>query len=318
MPHAVDTTGLENFREVNIPTIPDRKCIDVLIRQADNHLLTVLDERESIHPGKPSYVLIRLGPIASGGRVPVESNSKPYTSLKVNTCNCKESNYELKSQIKSLKETLREYKLEGEVTQPSRNDEKARELVERDIKVVNDRYEISVPLNMEVVKSLPNNFDYALERTKAVRSSALKNDTLKQTLLETFRELIDEKWIVPVDRNATTGKVWYLPFFVTKQEKARVVYDGAATFRGKCLNQAVLAGTNLLNNLAEVLIRFRIGQYACIADLSKSFFQVAIPETQRDLFRIIWFKDNDIDIGENQPFVLRDTFGALTQALTLP
>ena len=46
LPHAEDTAGLENFKEVNIPTIPKRKCIDVLIGQADNHLLTVLDERE--------------------------------------------------------------------------------------------------------------------------------------------------------------------------------------------------------------------------------------------------------------------------------
>ena len=105
-----------------------------------------------------------------------------------------------------------------------------------------------------------------------------------------------------MDRNATTGKVWYLCSFVTKQEKARVVYDGVATFKGKCLNQAVLAGTNLLNNFVEVLIHFRVGRYACIADLSKCFFQVAIPETQRDLFRIIWFKDNDIDFGEKQTF----------------
>ena len=77
--------------------------------------------------------------------------------------------------------------------------------------------------------------------------------------------------------------MWYLSFFVTKQKKARVVYDGAATFTGKCRNQAVLAGTNLQNNLVEVLIRFRIGRYACIADLSKCFFQVAIPEKQGDL-----------------------------------
>ena len=102
------------------------------------------------------------------------------TSLKVNTCNCKESNYALKSQIKSFKETLRKYELENEVTQPSRNEEKARELVERDIKVVNNRYEIPVPLNMEVVKSLPNNFDYALERTKAVRYSALESKLLRK------------------------------------------------------------------------------------------------------------------------------------------
>ena len=36
---------------------------------------------------------------------------------------------------------------------------------------------------------------------------------------------------------------WYLPYFVTKQGKPRVVYDGVATFGGVCLklNQAVLA-----------------------------------------------------------------------------
>ena len=77
--------------------------------------------------------------------------------------------------------------------------------------------------------------------------------------------------------------MWYLSFFVTKQEKTRAVYDGAATFTCKCRNQAVLAGTNLQNDLVEVLIRFRIGRYACIADLSKCFFQVVMPETQRDL-----------------------------------
>ena len=62
------------------------------------------------------------------------------------------------------------------------------------------------------------------------------------------------------------------------------MYDGAATFLGVSLNQAVLAGTNLLSNLVEVLTRFRLGKFACIADLSKCFFQVAVPEAQRDLF----------------------------------
>ena len=95
--------------------------------------------------------------------------------------------------------------------------------------------------------------------------------------------------------------VWYLPFFVTKQDKPRVVYDGAATVAGVSLNQVVLAGTNLLNNLVEVLTRFRLGKFAAMEDLSKCFFQVAKPEKQRDLFRIIWFRNNDLD-GEPQVF----------------
>jgi len=74
-----------------------------------------------------------------------------------------------------------------------------------------------------------------------------------------------------------------LPFFVGKQGKPCVVYDGVATVAGVSLNQAVLAGTNSLNNLMEVLTLFHLGKYACMADLS-------LPESQRDLFQIIWFK----------------------------
>ena len=135
-----------------------------------------------------------------------------------------------------------------------------------------------------------------------MRCSALKDSDLKRTLTDTFGELIDEVWIVPVEENSSSGPTRYLPSFVTKQDKARVVYDGAALHRGMSLNQAVLGGANRLNNFVEVLIRFRLGRYACIANLSKCFFQVSLPRAQRDLFRIIWFKGNDIDSGKLQTF----------------
>ena len=76
----------------------------------------------------------------------------------------------------------------------------------------------------------------------------------------------------------------------------------AAKVGGTCLNQAVLAGPNLLNNLMEVLARFRLGKFACMADLSKCFFQIAMPEEQRNLFRIIWFKDNNLNGGDLQVY----------------
>ena len=96
--------------------------------------------------------------------------------------------------------------------------------------------------------------------------------------------------------------IWYLPFFVTRTDKPRVVHDGAAMFNGMSLNHIVLAGENLLNNLVEVLIRFRLGKYACVADVSKRFFQVGIPSDQQDLFRIVWYKNNDLDKGKPQIF----------------
>ena len=68
------------------------------------------------------------------------------------------------------------------------------------------------------------------------------------------------------------------------------------------MNQVVQAGTNLLNNFVEVLGRFRLGKYACMADLSKRFFQMVVPEAQQDLLHIIGFKNSDLEGGEPQVF----------------
>ena len=87
---------------------------------------------------------------------------------------------------------------------------------------------------------------------------------------------------------------------MTKSVKPRVVYDGAATVNGVSLNQLVLAGENLLNGLVEVLTRFRMGKYACVTDLSRCFFQIKISTDQRDLFCLVWFKDNDLDNTDTQ------------------
>ena len=44
LPDVVDTARLDNFKEVNNPTISEPTCIDVLIEQVDNHLLKALNE----------------------------------------------------------------------------------------------------------------------------------------------------------------------------------------------------------------------------------------------------------------------------------
>ena len=141
-----------------------------------------------------------------------------------------------------------------------------------------------------------------LRATMSLRRKALGVLSLNRTLTDTFQELLAERWLTHVQKIKVDGPTWYFPFFVTKQEKSRVVYDGAATFKDMCLNHAVLPGTNLLNRLTDVLTRFCLGRFGCMADLSKCFFQICIPEDQQDLFRLVWFKDNDIKLGEIEVF----------------
>ena len=104
-----------------------------------------------------------------------------------------------------------------------------------------------------------------------MRRTACKNPQLKQTLTDTFAELIENGWIVPAGRveDKRSRPLWHLPFFVSYIAKPRVVYGGAATTsEGVSLNQAVLAGESLLINLVDALMRFRMGKFACVADMS--------------------------------------------------
>ena len=88
-------------------------------------------------------------------------------------CECER----LKQEIASLKDSLRNYEKEDEVKQPSINDEIARQLAESNVQVINGRYEIPVPLKMDVVTNLHDNYVCTLKRTTKLSRNALKNVT---------------------------------------------------------------------------------------------------------------------------------------------
>ena len=130
LPHAVDTNGRKHLEGVEIPTIPQRKSIDILIGQTDKCLLTVIEEREGLNHDDPNYVFTRLGLIASGERLSVKCYLRGTMKVGVDTsCNVEECD-RLKLEITSLTERLRDYELDDEIVQSSQNDELTRQLVE--------------------------------------------------------------------------------------------------------------------------------------------------------------------------------------------
>ena len=278
LPHAVDTSKLKHFHGVEIPNIPERKCEDILIGQSNKALITVLKELEGSNSNKPNLVITQLGPIASGGRV--QGSSKSVRVLRVETISVDPDSGlcdKLQQELLTVKNALREYELLDEEVLPSKNDELTCSLVKPFIRIVDGLYEMPVPFKPDVQKELLNNYDIALKRTLSMRRTAAKNSELKETLTDTFAELLKHDWIVPADKNKNESyKKCYLPFFVTNTAKPRVVYDGAATAGGVSLNRAVLAGENLLYGSVDVLIRFCMGKYACVTDVSKCYFQIKL------------------------------------------
>ena len=273
LPHSVDITELKHFQGTHVPVAPERNRIDVLIGQSDKLFLTVLAEREGASSEEPNHVLTRLGPIASGGRVSASSGS--LSTLKVQVESYEDAAREcvkLRHEVSSLRETGREYERQDEALQPPLNTNELEILLKHVLRSQNGRYEMPVPFKSKVLEALRNNYESALKRTLSLRRNVAKNPELKfyWTLLRSC--CVRNGWLLFKVSNSLDVQAWYLPFFVTKSAKPRVVCDGAAVAEGMSINQAVLAGENLLNGLVEVLIRFRLGRYACVADISKCFF----------------------------------------------
>ncbi|XP_070554735.1 uncharacterized protein [Ptychodera flava] len=95
------------------------------------------------------------------------------------------------------------------------------------------------------------------------------------------------------------GKVWYIPhhgvYHPKKPEKIRVVFDCSAKFQGVSLNNLLLQGPDLTNNLLGVLLRFRQEPIALMADIEAMFHQVKVREEDSDCLRFYWWPDGNIE-----------------------
>ena len=65
-------------------------------------------------------------------------------------------------------------------------------------------------------------------------------------------------------------------------------------YRGVSLNNQLISGPDLTNQLVGVLTKFREEQVAFIADVEAVFHQVRVLEDQRSLLRFLWWENGDI------------------------
>ena len=107
-----------------------------------------------------------------------------------------------------------------------------------------------------------------------------------------------EAGVVEKAPSEVVGKEFYLPHQAVVREnaettKTRIVYDASARERENTpsLNDCLLTGPPLQNQLWSVLIRNRFHPVAVAGDLQKAFLQVRVREAERDVLRFHWIKD---------------------------
>ena len=181
------------------------------------------------------------------------------------------------------------------------DDRRTLDLWNQSLKLDNGRYSMDIPFKDENLK-LDNNRGMAEKRAESLRRRLNRDENLREKYTKEIKKLLDMGYAerVPEDQlQRADGKVWYLPHQPVinpkKPDKCRIVNDCAAKYCGYSLNDKVMQGPDLTNSLVGVLLRFRQGDVAFMADIEAMFMQVKVNQDHRDVLRFLWFEDHNTD-----------------------
>ena len=99
---------------------------------------------------------------------------------------------------------------------------------------------------------LPNKRVMAEKRLKSLKAKLLANGELKSKYVDNIDEYIKSGHGSLAPKEITPNKTWYLLHHSTVN-KFRVVFDCPAKFKGLSINEKLLQGPDLNNNLTGVL-----------------------------------------------------------------
>ncbi|XP_011858763.1 PREDICTED: uncharacterized protein LOC105556267, partial [Vollenhovia emeryi] len=164
------------------------------------------------------------------------------------------------------------------------------------------RFVVSLPKNEAV--TIGSSREVALQRFKALERRFKRQPNLKEDYVRFMEEYERQGHMEPVDGDTLSenGLTCFLPHHSVLRPdhlttKVRVVFDASAkTSSGRSLNDMLLAGPNLQNDLMHILLRFRLHKYVITADIAMMFRQILANEEDRRLQLIIWRKSEDLPI----------------------
>jgi len=89
-----------------------------------------------------------------------------------------------------------------------------------------------------------------------------------------------------------------------------VVFDCAARYKGKSLNDQLLRGPDLMSQLVGVLSRFRKDKIAVVSDIEAMFHQVKVDPKDHSYLRFLWWPDGNFARPSDEYCMQVHLFGA--------
>lgn len=159
------------------------------------------------------------------------------------------------------------------------------------------RFIVKLPTRPSI-SELQSNEENAIKRFYALEKKLNQNQVLKEKYSDFIKEFIELKHMEKIPHHQiNTDNSYYLPHHCVLKDsslttKLRVVFDASAKdSNGLSLNDTLIAGPNIQDDLLNILLRFRKYEIVFTADITKMYRQIKIDEEQQNLHRIVWRDD---------------------------
>ena len=124
---------------------------------------------------------------------------------------------------------------------------------------------------------MPYNRNLALRILENFEIFFSKDQILAKKYSKTINRYITKGYATKV--KSTEGITINITNYINqhKPDKLRVIFDASAKkYKGRSLNDYILVGLDLLNNLVSTILWFRFGKYAVPGDIEQIFHQIRV------------------------------------------
>ena len=171
---------------------------------------------------------------------------------------------------------------------------------------------------------LPVNYRKALGQMHSlVKELQRKGDHL-QLYHQIIQDQLRAKFIEEVPHARPIENSHYLPHHAVSKDSVttplRIVFNCSAKEApgAASLNDCLMTGPSLTEKIGDVLLKFRTGQFAYTADISKAFLRVGLQDGDRDFTRFLWPENPDNPHSRIKTYRFRSVlFGATSSPFLL-
>ena len=156
---------------------------------------------------------------------------------------------------------------------------------------MNRHYQLPLPFKNPGV-CFPDNKGQVMKRLKHLERKFARTPFFFEHYKIFMEDMIKKGYARVSKQTPEKGKYWYIPHHgvhhPAKPNKIRVVFDCSAEHQGTSINNELVPGPDLTNQIIGVLLQFWQERVAFMADIKAMFYQVRISPELRNYLKFLW------------------------------